>query len=1250
MMKPGKSLRAIFDEASDIQDAQARIAFLDEACAGDATLRSNLEELFASEDTVGGFLADLNREPLVLVGPVVEQAGDRIGRYKLLQKLGEGGCGIVYLAEQIEPVRRQVALKVIKLGMDTASMIARFEAERQALALMDHPGIARVLDAGATELGRPFFVMELVRGTKITDFCEQNKLSITERLKLFVQVCQAVQHAHQKGIIHRDLKPSNVLVTSEDGTPLPKVIDFGIAKATADVRLTDQTIFTRFEMFIGTPAYMSPEQADQNADDVDTRTDIYSLGVLLYELLTGRPPFESETWIKSGIDALRKAIREKEPTRPSTRLATELKSITRGEGDVPPPPHLSEADQSQAAVGRRPPANRRHDRLKETIAQLRGDLDWIVLKAMEKERKRRYETASALAADIQRHLSHEPVAARPPSQLYLLQKTFQRNRPAFLIGASVALLLVAGLIFATRDAVKTRRAEKRERDLRQKAQSSRQEADAANRVLKRNLFIREWLDAESLLDEGKTAAALAWFARASRAHPDDAALQTRLLSLLTENSFVVPADRTLDHNSPLCNFAFLADGRHLATAASDGTVRIWQLNSGSDPLILTNHFETPAVAAAPSPNLILVDDEQSVSLWNSDELVKQVPIAHSVNRHLPISLEGKFAAIYAPVEAYRVWDIATLEPIGSSFQGSKAYPPLTGFSPDAKYILGTMDGGRISAWEVASARLVWQTPITPGFRGQGPVEAEVTPDGKSAIVSCWLGSEGGELSGWTFAPSKSSNDAPVIAASEGWVVPTRSPIGAWCFSQDGRELYVGDAEGHLGILNLRTHQLHALNGQHDGRVTWMGLSNNGQRLATASVDGTVRFWDARMKSPEPLLITNTPGIFIMKLSPDTQWFACNGADGPELHDARSGDLLKNLPLNQPVGFLDVSRDGRIVAIGSQGRTMAWDGKSEAPLFQPTQNDPDAIVLFARDSRRFFVVLERPSTLRVCETETGRQIGPTLTNTSRAVSITFSPDDRSLVVMCDMGTIEVWSWPEGQLLQKSKRHKDVVWGARQSPDGKLVVTASRDRIAALWEADTGKLVREFRHEQQVYRAMFSPDGTRIVTGDASRRAHVWDARTGQRLFSLPAHRGNVWFCQFSPDGQALLTGDDAGYARLWEASSGMPLSGWLRHSTSLKGTGLGADGRMVLTLAENGSVQFWPQMRAPIPAPNWLPELAEALAGSRLRDDGAPEPVSAKRWEALEASLSSIEGEDFYARWARWFFVERLKERPALFIP
>src|SRR4030095_6149356 len=315
----------------------------------------------------------------------VAKVGESIGRYKLLQQIGEGGCGVVYMAEQEEPVRRRVAVKVIKIGMDTKSVMARFDAERQALAMMDHPNIAKVLDAGATETGRPYFVMELVRGQKLTDFCDENTLSTEARLKLFIEVCHAIQHAHQKGIIHRDIKPSNILVTVNDGVPVPKVIDFGIAKATSGQQLTGKTIYTAVEQFIGTPAYMSPEQAVLTSLDIDTRSDIYALGVLLYELLTGKTPFDAKELLAIGLDAMRRTIREQEPQRPSTRIST-----------------LAQDELSTTA-------QRRGIEAPKLLSELRGDLDWIVMKALEKDRAHRYETANGLAADIKRHLDNEPV-------------------------------------------------------------------------------------------------------------------------------------------------------------------------------------------------------------------------------------------------------------------------------------------------------------------------------------------------------------------------------------------------------------------------------------------------------------------------------------------------------------------------------------------------------------------------------------------------------------------------------------------------------------------------------------------------------------------------------------------------------------------------------------------------------------------------------------------------------------------------
>jgi serine/threonine protein kinase/Tol biopolymer transport system component len=421
-----QDVRAIFTEAIGKETPQEQAAYLNAACGSDSRLRAEVESLVAAHRDAGPFLRILledpdplganHHSPLLTEGP-----GTVIGRYKLLEKIGEGGMAVVYMAEQTEPIRRKVALKIIKLGMDTRQVIARFEAERQALALMDHPSIAKVLDAGATETGRLYFVMELVQGVSITEYCDQNSLSTKDRLALFLQVCHAVQHAHQKGIIHRDIKPSNVMVTQRDGRSVPKVIDFGIAKAT-NQKLTEKTLFTRYAHLIGTPAYMSPEQAELSDLDIDTRSDIYSLGVLLYELLTGTTPFSEEELRKAGYIEMQRVIREQEPTKPSTKLTSlgeKLTEVAKHRGCTP-------------------------DLLRRTI---RGDLDWIVMKALEKDRARRYETANGLADDVRRHLESEPVLARGPSASYHLQKFVSRHRSQVL--AALLMIVLAGTAVVT---------------------------------------------------------------------------------------------------------------------------------------------------------------------------------------------------------------------------------------------------------------------------------------------------------------------------------------------------------------------------------------------------------------------------------------------------------------------------------------------------------------------------------------------------------------------------------------------------------------------------------------------------------------------------------------------------------------------------------------------------------------------------------------------------------------------------------
>jgi serine/threonine protein kinase len=451
--------QAVFEVARKIGVSEAREAYLLQVCGGDAAIERRVRALLRAYDEGAEFLESPAASLVTaLEEPMRERRGMAIGPYRLLEQIGEGGMGLVFMAEQERPVRRKVALKVLKPGLDTRQVVARFEAERQALALMDHPHIAKIHDAGTTESGRPYFVMELVRGVPITEFCDERRLTPRQRLEQFVLVCRAVQHAHQRGIIYRDLKPSNVLVTLHDTVAVPKVIDFGIAKATTE-RLTEQTLFTHFAQMVGTPLYMSPEQAEMNGLDVDTRSDVYALGVLLYELLTGTTPFESDTLKKVGYDEMRRIIREEEPPMPSRRLST-----------------LSAERQSTMS-------ERRGVDCRQLGRLLRSDLDWVVTRALEKDRNRRYESASALAADVERYLADEPVEAGRPSNAYRLRKFVRRNRRLLAVTGLFALVLVVATAISTWQAVKAREAQRKSEVAESRATNGAAIAQAVNDFL-----------------------------------------------------------------------------------------------------------------------------------------------------------------------------------------------------------------------------------------------------------------------------------------------------------------------------------------------------------------------------------------------------------------------------------------------------------------------------------------------------------------------------------------------------------------------------------------------------------------------------------------------------------------------------------------------------------------------------------------------------------------------------------------------
>ncbi|SPE51249.1 putative Mitogen-activated protein kinase kinase [Verrucomicrobia bacterium] len=827
MTHPRDREAAVFSAARRLPAGQ-REDYLDQACAGDAALRQWVKDLLRANENAGNFLREFApeaQEPSEAAVPPspgatlrkaiagLEKPGDRIGRYKLLQKIGQGGCGVVYMAEQEEPIRRKVALKVIKLGMDTESVITRFEAERQALALMDHPNIAKVHDAGTTDTGRPYFVMELVRGVKITGFCDENNLPTRDRLDLFVQVCQAIQHAHQKGVIHRDIKPSNILVTvNEPGSPgVPKVIDFGIAKATQG-RLTDQTLFTAFEQFLGTPAYMSPEQAAMTTLDIDTRSDIYSLGVLLYELLTSKTPFDTQELLRAGLDEMRRTIREKEPIRPSTRLGA-----------------MRDADLTTVA-------NHRQTEAPRLVHTLQGDLDWIVMKALEKDRARRYETANGFARDVQRYLADEPVVARPPRKLYLLQKLVRRNKLAFAAVASVTVALLLGLGLSTWLFAKEKRARNNEAQLRVQAQASEnhargeaEHAQASSTEAKMTLEASDFSQAVRLSSEGNYADALPYLARILSANPTNNAALTRLATLLTYHSWMVPAV-ILNHSNWVYSAEFSRDGKRIVTASYDFTARVWDAQTG---LALTgplNH-EGWLESAEFSPNgkwVLTGSHDGNAWVWDaqSGQPVRG-PLKHGGPIHRAhFSPDGTRIVTASEDGTARVWDALNGQPLAGVLEHGGIVQSAQ-FSPDGKRIVTASFDNTARVWDAQSG-----LPLTGPLRHDRTVlSAEFSPDGERIVTASW------------------DKTARVWDAQNG--LPLTGPLRhdglGWSaqFSPDGERIVTTSMDKTARIWDARNGQLLAPLLKHESTVRSAYFSPDGERLVTASADGTARVWDVR---------------------------------------------------------------------------------------------------------------------------------------------------------------------------------------------------------------------------------------------------------------------------------------------------------------------------------------------------------------------------------------------------------------------
>ena len=1133
------------------------------------------------------------------------------GRYMLVEMIGEGGMGSVYLAEQTEPVKRQVALKLIKGGTDSRAVLARFEAERQALALMDHPNIARVYDGGTTEQGQPFFVMELVRGIPLTEFCDQKRLSVRARLELFVSVCQAVQHAHQKGIIHRDLKPGNVLVTEVDGRPTPKVIDFGVAKAT-EVRLTDLS-YADTGAVVGTPAYMSPEQADPSSMDIDTRTDVYALGVMLYELLVGSPPLDARQFKRGAILEMLRMVREVDPPRPSTKLsaADDLPNIA---------------------------ANRNIEPAK-LAKSLRGELDWVVMKALEKDRTRRYDSPNAFAHDVQRYLADEVVGARPPSAGYRLRKFVRRHKGPVIAASLVLITLVGGIVASSLFAVeanfqakKAKDNEKKANDNAQEAKDNEQEAKDNEKLATYRLGVSHMLLADEAYDKGNVTLAAEWLEKVPREqrgwewrykkqetrgglftiygnpwgftsvafspdgtriltgggdpdHPGEVRLwDARTGEFLFELKGVPPLNGWPPSGSPFPSgweqsASFSPDGTRILTAgAHNKTARMWNAQTGAPLPFELKEYQGVVWSAAFSPDgkrVVTSCADETARVWNAETgalLLELKPHRFGVDA-VAFSPDGKRIATVSgdSMPTVKVWDAEKGGPALLDLKGITSGEGTVAFSPDSKRIITGRSDGTATVVDAQTGETVLELKGHArsygggAFRYFGVLDASFSPDGMRIVTVGGVGAIGGHVGEAIVWDARTGKELLALKGHTARVMRA-------AFSPDATQIVTGSGDGTAKVWDARTGTPRVGLYGHKGVVNSLAFSPDGTRIVTGGDE--VWVWEARTRTPVVQLKGVKGIVQSVAFSPDGKRIVTGGdetgGDGARVWDAETGEARVHLKgIKEGVDGVAFSPDGtRIVTTGSAGNRppselKVWDARTGEALLDLTpkgitpegwRGDQRGCVAFSPDGTRFVTggiqsEEHEADTATVRDTETGK-------------------------VLFELG------------------HGRGISSLAYSPDGTLIVTCGGFGMIKVWNARTGKLLPLALkgHKGEVRSVTFSADADsqRIVTGGGDGSVRVWDAQTGTSLLDLKGYQSPIESVAVSPDGTRIVAveRDDLRFSvrrsdkprsdtvRVWDARPGkLPLE--LKGPTDgIKDLAFSPDGTRIVTSGFDKTAKVW----------------------------------------------------------------------------
>lgn len=1157
-----RSEKDIFFDAIEIEDPAGREAFLKDACSGDAALLTavkalldhNQDDAFMQTALVATTTEDLNHSGILSSDLAGEKISDRSGVYKILQQIGEGGAGIVYLAEQEEPVRRRVAIKVLKPGLETKSVIARFESESQALALMDHPNIARVLDAGSTQSGRPFFVMDLVRGTRITDYCDKNQLSTGERLSIFIQVCHAVQHAHQKGVIHRDIKPSNVLVTLHDGKPVPKVIDFGIAKAT-EQKLTDLTVLTEFHSFMGTPAYVSPEQAEMSGLDIDTRADIYSLGVLLYELLTGKTPFDPDKLIASGLDGMRRTIRESEPMKPSTRIRTML-----------------DADRTTTAT---------HQRLEPSklSSLLQGDLDWIILKALEKDRTRRYETANALAMDVGRYLQNLPVLARPPSATYRLQKFIRRNKLATTTFIAFTAALAIGLSFTTWQWIEKSEAylqleesERIEKGLREQATKARKVAETQSLINRRRAYASDMNLAQQALASNNLGRARELL---ERYIPDNSATSQQENSLdlrgwewrlLWEQC---RSDALFDLGKApngVVSLNISHDGLWVAMRGEwNDQISIWDLRSReqiiqfsqsaySSPFKISPTAPILAFTTRDSDNANRQQNSSSVlQLWDREkrEIVAKLPLSGNCSA-MAFSSDGAILRTVTDNLTVTDWDVNLGVPLESKQLNNKPIPfgrfgfGSTALSDNLRFLAYDLGEGKVSVLDLSNGKTLWESRVVD----ERITELALSPDGTllatsggfvESSVKLWDVSSGIEIArldghrtyiqSLVFWP-----DGKKLASASG-----DQTVRVWDISKlSGLRQSAADfvSRGRPWRPWIITQSEATFKG-HKDEVWSLALSPTTGTLVSGSKDGLVSVWDTNSHSTEHGPLTLQAEVEDWSFSPDGLSMVTYDEAGQITR--WSGDQFQDhtvmIEFEETIERVHFSRNGEVLAANNSNEMIEiWDlGDRQHQLTIGSVEEPEIPVAFVGPDNNLVSLRVGMGEYRQWDIKNGTIV--------KKWNVP-APQSRSSIIHSPSGqwSLQLYGDQAGHLRNSvTGLQTNLDIGVQQvsrgafSPDDRYVAIVSALGVAHVWNTEDKNLVATIRgFLQGQHSVAFSPDSSRMAIASNAREAvKLWDTHGFHELLTLEGTGSLFMSVGFSPDGNSLAACNWDGLLHIWK---------------------------------------------------------------------------------------------------------------------